>query len=180
MRALQEKSKLAEIFAATTEALDEQKGLAKRPRRRLLVKLAPELDEAEIADVIELVEEFDTGGVILTNTTLTRPIESRHNDRPGGFSGHDLHPLSSKLVRFAAGKLPTNRVLVATGGIDSGERAWEMLRHADLIGAYTGLVLHGPDLFRQVGAYLSDRMRAEGISSLAELRSGQRPQASGD
>jgi hypothetical protein len=70
---------------------------------------------------------------------------------------------------------PHTRVLVATGGIDTVDRAFEMLQHADLIGGCTGLVLQGPRLFRRLADGVAERMRHLGVNSLAELREGNRP-----
>ena len=66
------------------------------------------------------------------------------------------------MVRRAAGLLPADRVLVATGGVDSVERAWEMLRHADLVGVYTGLVFRGPGLLRELRDGVAARLRRRG------------------
>ncbi len=167
LRALQEGGRLAEILDAVTAALDEQPHLAPRPRRRLLVKLAPELGPAGLETVAELVLRYDAGGLVLTNTRAA-------GDRPGGVSGPDLFALSSEMVRRGAALLPADRVLVATGGVDGVDRAWEALRYADLVGVYTGLVFRGPGLLRELRDGVAARMRAEGVASLAELRAGQR------
>lgn len=169
LRALQEGGRLAEILEAVTAVLDEQAHLAPRPRRRLLVKLAPELGPARLEAVTALVARYDTGGLVLTNTRAAQ-------DRPGGVSGPDLFALSSAMVRAAARLLPADRVVVATGGIDTVDRAWEMLQYADLVGVYTGLVFRGPGLLRDLRDGVAARLRADGIASLAHLRAGQRTQ----
>lgn len=174
LRALQDPRFLDGILAAVVEVLDEQTELAERPRHRLLVKLSPDLGEDDVAAAIDLVMRYDAGGVVLTNTTTARPVPTRHNDRPGGFSGSALYGRSSKLVRFAAGLLPRDRVLVATGGVDTVDRAYEMLRYADLVGNYTGLVLKGPGLLRELAAGVAERLRYDGFEDLAALRT-ERP-----
>jgi dihydroorotate dehydrogenase len=78
------------------------------------------------------------------------------------------------MVRRAAALLPADRVLVATGGVDTVDRAWQMLRHADLVGVYTGLVFRGPGLLRELRDGVAGRLRAEGLPSLAALRAPQR------
>jgi dihydroorotate dehydrogenase len=167
LRALQEGGRLAEILDAVTAALDDQPHLAARPRRRLLVKLAPELGAAALEAVAALVVRYDAGGLVLTNTRAA-------GDRPGGISGPDLFAPSSQLVRQAAALLPADRVLVATGGVDSVERAWDVLRYADLVGVYTGLVFRGPGLLRELRDGVAARMRSEGVGSLPQLRAAQR------
>ncbi len=168
LRALQEVGRLAEILDAVTSALDGRARLGPRPRRRLLVKLAPELPTADLEAVIELVLRYDAGGLVLTNTRAA-------TGRPGGVSGPDLFALSSAMVRRAAAGLPADRVIVATGGIDRVERAWEMLRYADLVGVYTGLVFQGPGLIRRLRDGVAARLRADGVRSLGELRAAHRP-----
>jgi dihydroorotate dehydrogenase len=170
LRALQEVGRLGEILDAVTAALDEQPQLGAAPRRRLLVKLAPELGPADLEAVVGLVLRYDTGGLVLTNTRAA-------TGRPGGISGPDLFALSSAMVRAAAALLPADRVIVATGGIDTVERAYEVLAHADLAGVYTGLVFGGPGLLRELRHGVAARMRADGVPSLAALRAEHRPVA---
>lgn len=171
LRALQDPEHLTRILEQATTALDEQN----RSRRRLLIKLAPDIEEATIEAVIELIEQFDIGGLVLTNTTTARPVSTKFDSRPGGFSGSDLYGRSSRLVRFVAKYLTADRVLVAVGGIDTPDRAYEMLQYADLIDGYTGLVLKSPLLFRGIAKSVVARMVADGVKDLAELRAGQRP-----
>jgi dihydroorotate dehydrogenase len=166
LRALQEVGRLGEILDAVTAVLDAYPGLAPRPRRRLLVKLAPELTPDDVEAVSGLVLRYDTGGLVLTNTRAAL-------DRPGGVSGPDLFPLSSARVRTAAGLLPADRVVVATGGIDSVDKAYEVLAHADLVGVYTGLVFEGPGLLRRLRDGVAARLCADGVT-LAELRAAHR------
>jgi len=175
LRALQAPEVLRSILDQVGAALDERDDLGPEPRRRLLVKLAPDLDLDALDAVVDLVVSSGVGGLVLTNTTTERPVASRYSSRPGGFSGSALFDRSARLVRRAAEQLPTDRVLIATGGIDTVDRAYEMLRYADLVGAYTGLVLQGPNLFRRLAAGVVARMEAEGVGSLAELRADQRP-----
>ncbi|HYJ75480.1 MAG TPA: dihydroorotate dehydrogenase (quinone), partial [Kineosporiaceae bacterium] len=170
LRALQEVGRLGEILDAVTGVLDAHPGVAPRPRRRLLVKLAPELTPDDVEAVVGLVLRYDTGGLVLTNTRAS-------GDRPGGVSGPDLFALSSSMVTTAAALLPADRVIVATGGIDTVERAYEVLAHADLAGVYTGLVFRGPGLLRELRDGVAARMRADGVPSLAALRAEHRPVA---
>jgi dihydroorotate dehydrogenase len=174
LTSMQKVEPLSAIVEATTTELDAI-GQHTNLRHRLLIKLGPDIDAADLEPVVDLVDRFDIGGLIATNTTTTRPVRSRHDDRAGGFSGSALYDRSARTVRFIASRLPRNRVLVATGGIDTADRAFEMLRHADLIGGYTGLVLQGPRLFRRLADGVADRMRHLGVGSLAELREETRP-----
>lgn len=175
LRALQDPERLSEILTAICEVLDEYAEWTAHPRRRLILKIAPDMEFAQLERIIELVLQFDLGGVALTNTTVERPIASRFSVKPGGFSGSALYDKSARMVRFAARLLPEDRTLIAVGGIDTADRAYEMLQYAQLIQGYTGLVLKGPYLFRVIAEDVVRRMEAEGVRSLKELRSQNRP-----
>lgn len=166
LRKLQAPEMLDGILRHVTAELDRQG----RSRRRLLVKLAPDIDHALVDEVIELIISHDTGGLVLTNTTSERLVHSRYDNRPGGFSGPALYEKSSSLVKYAASKMPLNRVLVACGGINSADRAYEMLKYADMVDAYTALVLESPVLFRGIARHVVQRMEEDGVGSLEELR----------
>jgi dihydroorotate dehydrogenase len=174
LRNLQAPEMLESILKLVTTELDSQQ----RSRRRLLVKLAPDITTSLVDEVIELIEKYDTGGLVLTNTTTERLVHSRFDDRPGGFSGPTLYRLSSELVKHAASKLSMDRVLVACGGINSVERAFEMLQYADLVDAYTSLVLESPRQFHTFAPQIVAGMEAAGVSSLEELRRPNRAPAS--
>ncbi len=175
LTSLQKIEPLSAIVRAVVTELDQLGGDGFQLRHRLLIKLGADIEEADVDSAVGLVIDADIGGLITTNTTTTRPIESRYNDRPGGFSGSALYDRSANVVRMAAKRLPRSKVLVATGGIDTVDRAYEMLRYADLVGGYTGLVLKGPRLFRKLNEGVAARLDAAGVKSLQDLRSGQRP-----
>lgn len=175
LTAMQKVEPLSHILGEVTQQLDALSFVEQSLRHRLLVKIGPDLEPADIDSIVRLVVDYDIGGIVATNTTTTRPVKGRHADRAGGFSGSALYDRSSRTIRHVASLLPRHKVLVATGGIDTVDRAFEMLRFADLVGAYTGLVLQGPHLLRMLSRGVAERMQAIGISSLSELRAEQRP-----
>jgi dihydroorotate dehydrogenase len=154
--------------------LDAMSGANVNLRHRILIKLGADIADADLESTIGLVLQLDLGGVITTNTTMTRPVRSRFDERPGGLSGSALYDRSARVVRKAARLLPRAKVLVAAGGIDTVDRAFETLRYADLIAGYTGLVLQGPHLFRRLSLEVVERMNAVGVKTLPELREEQR------
>lgn len=174
LRNLQGPEMLESILRLVTAELDAQN----RSRRRLLIKLAPDISTSLIDEVVELIERFDAGGLVLTNTSTERLVHSRFDDRPGGFSGPTLYRRSSELVKYAASKMSMDRVLVACGGINSADRVFEMLQYADLVDSYTALVLESPRQFRTFAPQIVSRMQAANVSSLAELRRPNRALAS--
>jgi dihydroorotate dehydrogenase len=138
----------------------------------ILVKLAPDLDDEDIAPAMRCLLDHGVDGAILTNTTLSRegvPTDS-HRNESGGLSGR---PLFKRSTRFLArcylaseGKLP----LIGVGGVDSGAAALAKIRAgASLVQLYTGLVYEGPRLLSDIKEVLLSEMTAAGrpLSGLA-------------
>jgi dihydroorotate dehydrogenase subfamily 2 len=138
---------LLESLIGTRERLAGQFGR----RVPLLVKLSPDLAEADLEALAAVVRALGIDGVIATNTTVQRPGVADLPDaaRPGGLSGRPLHALSTSVVRRLRALLPAGLPIVGVGGISSLESAREMLEAgADLIQIYTGLIYRGPRLVR--------------------------------
>jgi dihydroorotate dehydrogenase len=144
----------------------------------ILVKLAPDLHDGDIAPIMECLLAHKVDGAVLANTTLVRdgvPPNS-HRGEGGGLSGRPLFKRSTRVLAkcFLAteGKLP----LIGVGGIDSGATALAKIRAgASLIQLYTGLVYEGPSLLRDIKATLiaeMDRTSAP-LAALAGTAAGQ-------
>ena len=118
----------------------------------LLVKLAPDLSDAELDDAVDVILGTQMDGLIATNTTLVRDgLTSRHQEETGGLSGRPLRVRSeavlSHLARRIDGKIP----IVSVGGIMNAEDAKRRLDlGATLIQVYTGLVYQGPGLVKKI------------------------------
>jgi dihydroorotate dehydrogenase len=123
----------------------------------LLVKLAPDLNDVELEDALQVIVDQKLDGVIATNTTITREgLRSAHAQQAGGLSGKPLHQRSLEvvrsIVRLTQGSLP----VIAVGGIDSPASAQAMLdAGARLVQVYTGLVYQGPGLVKKIVCSLS-------------------------
>jgi len=128
----------------------EQKNL--RKKLPLLVKLSPDLSDADLNDALEVIIATGMDGVIATNTTLAREgLRSAHREETGGLSGSPLRARSEamleKIVRRVDGRVP----VVSVGGIMSPEDAKRRLdMGATLIQIYTGLVYRGPGLVKEI------------------------------
>lgn len=137
----------------------------------LLVKIAPDLGEAEIEDVVAAVTAAGADGIIATNTTIGRPgVPPQLATLKGGLSGAPLRERANAvmchLARLTGGKLP----LIGVGGIMSASDALERLRAgAWLVQVYTGLIYEGPGLVRQINAGLLQTCEREGAKSVWEL-----------
>jgi dihydroorotate dehydrogenase len=163
LRDLQATERLRPVLTAVRAALD-----ATSPERRvpLLVKIAPELADADVDAVADLALELGLDGIIATNTTIARdglasPPAEVAAAGAGGLSGPPLRARSLAVLRRLRDRAGDRLVLIAAGGIETPDDAWERLRAgATLVQGYTGFVYGGPWWPRRVHAGLAKRMQA--------------------
>ncbi len=166
LRGLQEAGALEDLLGRIeTEraALD-----AKVP---VFLKVAPDLDDVQIAAIAAAAERYSLDALIVSNTTLARPelLKSRAKGEAGGLSGRPLFAPSTVLVsQFRAatgGRLP----LIGAGGVEDGETAFAKIRAgASAVQLYTALAYKGPGLVRVIARDLAARLAADGFASVAE------------
>jgi dihydroorotate dehydrogenase len=167
LRALQTRAALEELLGRAAEARDTLPAAGAVP---LFLKVALDLDDAEIEAVVETVLAFGISGIIVANTTISRPdLRSPQAGETGGLSGAPLRDLAqSVLGRFSAasaGRLP----LIGAGGIASGADAYARIRAgASAVQLYSALVYEGPGLAVRIGRELASRLRADGFRTLSE------------
>lgn len=151
LRELQEKEPLTRLLAR----LQSMNEVRKTPRP-ILLKIAPDLSETQLFDIVEIVKTTRLAGVIATNTTISRAdlqTNSAHLSAigQGGLSGLPLARQSSNVVHFLRKHLDNQAVVIGVGGIDSPVTAFEKLKAgADLLQVYTGLIYEGPGLVRRL------------------------------
>ena len=120
------------------------------------MKIAPDLTDAQLDDIIEIVQEVRLDGVIATNTTISRDGLKTSNDRiesigAGGLSGKPVKARSTEVIRYLATKSNKAFPIVGVGGIHSAEDALEKMdAGADLVQLYTGFVYEGPKLVKDI------------------------------
>nr|WP_189643287.1 quinone-dependent dihydroorotate dehydrogenase [Deinococcus piscis] len=169
LRALQAAGDLRALVA---EVMDEAERQRVRTARRLpvLVKLAPDLHPADFEASVNAVLDAGAGGLIVSNTTLSREgLRSTHQGEAGGLSGKPLRERSTELVRLAYQQMRGRVPIVGVGGIFSAEDAFEkILAGASLVEVYSGLIYGGPSLPAEINRGLADLLRREGLSSVAE------------
>jgi dihydroorotate dehydrogenase len=137
----------------------------------LLVKVAPDLSEAGLAAVIEASVDHGVAGLIVGNTTLSRPdgLRSPHAAQAGGLSGAPLRSLATAMLARAALMARGRLVLVGCGGVATGADALEKIRAgATLVQLYTAFAYHGPALVGRLKADLRACLRQAGFSSVTE------------
>jgi dihydroorotate dehydrogenase len=142
LRELQEPERLSELL----HAIGNEAGTAPKP---LVVKISPDVSDAELTAILAVCEENGVSGIIATNTTLDHSSIAPQLDQAGGLSGTPLREKSTVLVREinARSKIP----VIASGGIFDAESAREKFQAgAQLIQLYTGLVYRGPQVLREI------------------------------
>jgi dihydroorotate dehydrogenase len=163
LRALQDEGALAALLDAVLEA----RGEGGPP---VFLKVAPDLEPADIDAIALIALDKRLGALIVSNTTVSRPpLRSRHAGEAGGLSGAPLRNLAQQRLRdFRAatgGALP----LVGVGGISTAEDAWARIRAgASLVQLYSAMVYEGPGIARHIARGMERLMRRDGFASVAE------------
>ena len=174
LRELQDRAHLTSILGALRDEDAAMRRYDGRPPMPLLVKLAPDLPDAQVEDAVDLAGELGLAGVVLTNTTIARDGLSDPSAptaaEQGGLSGPPLRARADELMRVAARRAAGALVLVGVGGIMDADDAWQRIASgASLVEVWTGLVYRGPLIARDITLGLMQRMRDEGASHISEV-----------
>jgi dihydroorotate dehydrogenase len=175
LRDLQAADRLRPVLVAVRSALDAGAGEGRRVP--LLVKIAPDLAEQDVDAVADLAVELGLDGIIATNTTVSRDgLASSAAEvaaaGAGGLSGPPLRAPALAVLRRLRERAGDRLVLIAAGGIETPDDAWERLTAgATLVQAYTGYIYGGPLWPRRMHAALARRARAAGLSSVTSVSS---------
>ena len=147
LRALQEKEPLKQLLQTLQDL-----NAAKPAQKPILLKIAPDLSNDQLDDVIEIVLETKLAGVIATNTTLSREgLQSAHKEETGGLSGKPLTRRSTEVVAYLHQKSNGQFPIIGVGGIHSGADAVEKLKAgASLVQIYSGFIYEGPGLIKEI------------------------------
>lgn len=154
LRALQDKEPLTELLQTL-----QNKNLAKPKQKPILLKIAPDLTDEQLLDIIDIVNETKIAGVIATNTTLSREgLASENKIETGGLSGKPLTKRSTEVIRFLDEKSNKSFPIIGVGGIHSAEDAIEKLEAgASLVQLYTGFIYEGPALVKAINKAILSR-----------------------
>jgi len=151
LRALQNKEPLTNLLS-TLNVLNNKK----RKSKPILLKIAPDLTDIQLDDIIDIVISTKIDGVIATNTTLIREgLNSKNRSEMGGLSGKPLSSRSTKVIRYLATKSNNAFPIIGVGGIHSPEDALEKIQAgASLVQLYTGFVYEGPAVVKSINKLL--------------------------
>jgi len=153
LRELQDKEPLTNLLNSLMK-LNRQQPVPKP----LLLKIAPDLTNEQLDDIIGIVKSTDITGVVATNTTINREglkTRGKRANEPGGLSGKPLTKRSTEVIKYLRNKLGKDVPIIGVGGIHSPEDAIEKIdAGADLIQIYTGFIYEGPSLVRRINKAL--------------------------
>jgi len=156
LRALQEKEPLTKLLGDL-----QTQNLNKAKAKPILLKIAPDLSDEQLLDIIDIVRDTKIAGVIATNTTLSREnLISENKKESGGLSGKPLTRRSTEVIRFLSEKSGKAFPIIGVGGIHSAEDAMEKLEAgASLIQLYTGFIYEGPELIKKINQKILENIK---------------------
>ncbi|XP_007431842.1 dihydroorotate dehydrogenase (quinone), mitochondrial [Python bivittatus] len=168
LRALQSR---ADLHLLLTKVLAERDSLPGKHKPAVLVKIAPDLTSREKQDVASVASELGIDGLVVTNTTVSRPetLRGASCSEGGGLSGAPLRQLSTQVVRemysLTQGRIP----IIGVGGVCTGQDALEKIRAgASLVQMYTALTYHGPPVVGAIKQELEVLLREQGFQSVQD------------
>jgi len=147
LRALQDKEPLTKLL----QVLKSENSNYPNPKP-ILLKIAPDLTDEQLLDIIDIVKTTQIDGVIATNTTISRDgLVSANKTEMGGLSGKPLTKRATEVIRFLSEKSNKAFPIIGVGGIHTAEDALEKLEAgADLVQLYTGFIYEGPALIKRI------------------------------
>ncbi|OYU96324.1 MAG: dihydroorotate dehydrogenase (quinone) [Bacteroidetes bacterium B1(2017)] len=162
LRELQDKKPLLEILTRLVKLRNEwiKKGKISKP---ILLKIAPDLTDTQIDDVIEIVEESAIDGLVATNTTISREGLFASKEQveaigAGGLSGKVLQKRSTDVIKYISTKTKGSIPIIGVGGIHNAESALEKIEAgASLVQVYTGFIYAGPNLVKQAARLIKKK-----------------------
>ncbi|MCW5733105.1 MAG: quinone-dependent dihydroorotate dehydrogenase [Enhydrobacter sp.] len=164
LRNLQGRLQLADLLKRVQDAI------AAKPVP-LLVKIAPDVTDDDLDDVVAVCRDLRMDGIIVGNTTLERPgsLRSARRNEAGGLSGAPLMALSTEVLRKTARRVEKRFPLIGTGGVGSGADAYAKIRAgASLVQLYSMLVYEGPPLVRRIKDELAALLARDRFTSVAD------------
>ena len=171
LRDLQKREALDELVARVVAARDESE-----PRRPLLIKIAPDLDERELDQIVASALRRRVDGLIVSNTTVARraSLRSSHRSEAGGLSGRPLFEPSTRLLARAYAAVGGAMPLIGCGGVEDAETALAKIEAgASLVQLYTSLALRGVGVVEEILAGLARAAHERGVASIGALTGTQ-------
>jgi len=175
---LQNREPLIELLTAITALNQQLASDHECDPKPVLLKIAPDVTDPQLADIVLILKEVNLDGIIATNTTLSRadlktPPAKLESIGAGGLSGAPLTVRSRQIVQQLYGELQGEIPIVGVGGIMNGESAWQMiLAGASLVQIYTGFIYGGPATVRDMNRYILTKLKQHGLNSVSDAVGG--------
>ncbi|KAF9453550.1 hypothetical protein P691DRAFT_771322 [Macrolepiota fuliginosa MF-IS2] len=186
LRGLQNKDSLEKLLEGVTKARNElEPSILTYRKPKLVLKIAPDLDESQLADIADVVKESRIDGVIVSNTTIQRPSSLKNPSKieTGGLSGAPIKPISLKALRTLRSLLPADIPIIGSGGIWTGQDALDFGKAgAQMVQIYTSFGYNGVGTCRRIKDELVDLLAKEGktwdqvVKEAVETHSLQEPE----
>jgi dihydroorotate dehydrogenase len=164
LRTLQGRAQLADLLKRVQDAIAAK-------AVPLVVKIAPDASDDDLDDIVAVCRELRMDGIIVGNTTLSRPpsLLSARRGETGGLSGAPLTALSTDVLRRTAQRVERQFPLVGCGGVGSGADAYAKIRAgATLVQLYSAMVYEGPPLIRRIKDELAALLARDGFATVTE------------
>ncbi len=170
LRDLQELESLKQLIASIQEKKNslEANGASKKP---IFLKVAPDMTDEHMRDVVHTAVDEGLSGIIATNTTLSREglASNEYISEAGGLSGLPLKERSTKWIKEIYEEVGAQVPIIGVGGIFNGDDAYEkILAGASLIQVYTGMIYEGPGIVKAINSRLLELMKRDGFSNIGE------------
>lgn len=160
LRALQDREPLTALLKQLKKQNTKLAKVKHSGEKPILLKIAPDLSDNQLMDIIGIVKDTNIDGVIATNTTIGRnnlKSDVLLTEETGGLSGRPLTDRSTEVIRFLSQKSNKAFPIIGVGGIHSAEDALEKLEAgADLVQLYTGFIYEGPALIKRINKAIID------------------------
>jgi dihydroorotate dehydrogenase len=169
LRGLQEKGALDDLLARIHAAREPL--VAVHGRRPVFLKVAPDIDDSAVGDIATLAQRYALDGLIVSNTTITRPdtLISASRTETGGLSGKPLFDPSTRVLRQFYAAIGPRMPLIGVGGVSDGKSALAKIKAgARAVQLYTALIYRGPGLAKKIADDLALRLKAEGFANVKD------------
>ena len=171
LRNLQGRAQLSELLKRVQDAIPASGPSAAPAPVPLVVKIAPDATDDDLDDIVSVCRDLRMDGIIVGNTTLSRPpsLRSKRRAETGGLSGAPLTTLSTEVLRRTAQRVEGQFALIGCGGVASGADAYAKVRAgASLVQLYSAMVFEGPPLIRRIKDELAALLARDGFASVAD------------
>jgi dihydroorotate dehydrogenase len=171
LRDLQETESLRQLLKAIRNKANEleKKGAKRKP---ILLKVAPDMSDEHMSDVVQVAVAEGVSGIIATNTTLSREglINQTHLNEMGGLSGKPLTERSTTWIKEIYQETGSQIPIIGVGGIFNGDDAYEKIRAgASLVQVYTGMIYEGPKVVNKINKRLVQLMKQDGFKNISQV-----------